>query len=124
VERLSESGVDVSGVKCLSGKNTGVTVILPLAKKRQILTYRAPLCDLQRHISTWTTSAAPRTFISHPFFFCGRCAPRCRALSQMKQAGLTTSLDTTTTPENLGQMTLRLVLKKRRCLSAERAGGF
>src|SRR5438045_8522060 len=38
VDRLVESGVDVSGVKCLPDKTTGVTVILPLAKNRQILT--------------------------------------------------------------------------------------
>jgi len=39
LDRLSESGVDVSGVKILPGKTTGITVILPLAKQRQILTY-------------------------------------------------------------------------------------
>ena len=39
VDRLQESGVDISGVRVLSGKTTGVTVILPLSKQRQILSY-------------------------------------------------------------------------------------
>ncbi len=46
VERLSESGVDVSGVKLLPSRNTGVTVILPLAEKRHILTYPGTTFDL------------------------------------------------------------------------------
>ena len=77
VEHLSESGVDVSGVKRLPNKNTGVTVILPLGEKRHILTIRARLLIWTICTLTWTISGTRRTFIFHPFFCCARCVPNC-----------------------------------------------
>jgi sugar/nucleoside kinase (ribokinase family) len=47
VGRLRESGVDVSEVKVLAGRTTGVTVILPLAKQRRIVTYLGTTLNLQ-----------------------------------------------------------------------------
>ena len=41
LERLRESGVDVSAVKEFLAKKTGLTVILPQPEKRFILTYPA-----------------------------------------------------------------------------------
>jgi sugar/nucleoside kinase (ribokinase family) len=112
VERLSESGVDVSGVKCLSGKNTGVTVILPLAKKRQILTYPGTTFDLQRtHLDLDYLRSAAHFHLSS-FFLLRALRPALPELfSQMKRAGLTTSLDTNDDPENLWADDVKTVLK-------------
>jgi len=112
VERLSESGVDVSGVKRLSGKNTGVTVILPLAKKRQILTYPGTTFDLQRtHLDLDYLRSAAHFHLSS-FFLLRALRPALPELfSQMKRAGLTTSLDTNDDPENLWADDVKTVLK-------------
>src|SRR6266446_10145225 len=95
VERLLESGVDVSGVRCLSNKNTGVTVIVPLGEKRHILTYPRTTFDLQHaHVDMdYLPSAA--LFSLSSFFLLRALRPALPELFfQMKQAGLTTSLDT------------------------------
>src|SRR5258708_12229502 len=68
VERLLESGVDVSGVRCLSNKNTGVTVILPLGEKRHILTYRGTTFDLQDAYLDMDYLRSPAHFHLSSFF--------------------------------------------------------
>jgi sugar/nucleoside kinase (ribokinase family) len=112
VERLSESGVDVSGVKCLPSKNTGVTVILPFAKKRQILTYPGTTFDLQyAHLDLDYLRSAAHFHLSS-FFLLRALRPTLPELfSQMKQNGLTTSLDTNDDPENLWADDVKTVLK-------------
>jgi sugar/nucleoside kinase (ribokinase family) len=112
VERLSESGVDVSGVKCLPSKNTGVTVILPFAKKRQILTYLGTTLDLQHaHLDLEYLRSAGHFHLSS-FFLLRALRPTLPELFfQMKQAGLTTSLDTNDDPENLWADDVKTVLK-------------
>ena len=70
--RLAESGADLSRVRHLAGRQTGLTVILPRKKDRYILTY-----FLQRALR-----------------------PRVPELFRLaKQAGLTTSLDTNDDPD-------------------------
>jgi sugar/nucleoside kinase (ribokinase family) len=112
VERLSESGVDVSGVKCLPSKNTGVTVILPLAEKRQILTYPGTTFDLQySHLDLNYLRSAAHFHLSS-FFLLRTLRPTLPELFfQMKQAGLTTSLDTNDDPENLWADDVKALLK-------------
>ena len=112
VERLSESGVDVSGVKCFPTKNTGVTVILPFAKKRQILTYPGTTFDLQyAHLDLDYLRSAAHFHLSS-FFLLRALRPTLPELFfQMKQAGLTTSLDTNDDPENLWADDVKTVLK-------------
>ncbi len=112
VERLSESGVDVSGVKCLSGKNTGVTVILPLGEKRHILTYPGTTFDLQHaHLDLDYLRSAAHFHLSS-FFLLRALRPALPDLFfQMKQAGLTTSLDTNDDPENLWANDVKTILK-------------
>jgi len=112
VERLSESGVDVSGVKCLSNRTTGVTVILPLAGKRQILTYPGTTFDLQyTHLDLDYLRSAAHFHLSS-FYLLRALRPSLPELfSQMKQAGLTTSLDTNDDPENLWANDVKAVLK-------------
>ena len=112
MERLSESGVDVSGVKCLPKKNTGVTVILPLGEKRHILTYPGTTFDLQyEHVDLDYLCGAAHFHLSS-FFLLRALRPALPKLfSQMKQAGLTTSLDTNDDPENIWADDVKTVLK-------------
>src|SRR6266478_9944509 len=112
VERLSEGGVDVSGVKRLPSKTTGVTVILPLAEKRRILTYPGTTFDLdQTHLDLDYLRDAAHFHLSS-FFLLRTLRPKLPELFfQMKQAGLTTSLDTNDDPENLWANDVRTVLK-------------
>lgn len=102
VDRLQESGVDVSGVKALSGKTTGVTVILPLSRQRQILTYLGTTLELQfAHLDLNYLRSASHFHLSS-FFLLRGLRPRIPELFlQMKQSGLTTSLDTNDDPEDL-----------------------
>jgi len=112
VERLLESGVDVSGVKSLSNKTTGVTVILPLGVKRHILTYAGTTFDLQyAHVDLDYLRSATHFHLSS-FFLLRALRPALPELFfQMKQAGLTTSLDTNDDPENVWADDVKTVLK-------------
>jgi sugar/nucleoside kinase (ribokinase family) len=112
VKRLSESGVDLSGLKRLPSKNTGVTVILPLAGKRQILTYPGTTFDLDHaHLDLDYLRDAAHFHLSS-FFLLRALRPKLPELFfQMKQAGLTTSLDTNDDPDNLWADDVRAVLK-------------
>ena len=47
LQRLSEAGVDVLPVKRFAGKQTGLTVILPQAEKRYILTYPGVMAQMR-----------------------------------------------------------------------------
>jgi len=112
VERLLESGVDVSGVKSLANKNTGVTVILPFGEKRYILTYPGTTFDLQNeHLDLDYLRSATHFHLSS--FFLLRALRRAlpELFFQMKQAGLTTSLDTNDDPENVWADDVKTVLK-------------
>jgi sugar/nucleoside kinase (ribokinase family) len=112
VDRLLESGVDVSGVKTLPGRNTGVTVIIPLAKQRQILTYLGTTLDLQfAHLDLHFLRSASHFHLSS-FFLLRALRPSIPELfAQLKQSGLTTSLDTNDDPEDLWADDLKSVLK-------------
>jgi len=112
VDRLRESGVDVSGVKCLPNKKTGVTVILPLGEKRHILTYPGTMFDLQyEHVDFDYLRSAAHFHLSSLFLLRALRPALPKLFSQMKQAGLTTSLDTNDDPENLWADDVKVVLK-------------
>lgn len=112
VECLSESGVDVSGVKRLPSKNTGVTVILPLAEKRHILTYPGTTFDLDHTHLDFDYLRDAAHFHLSSFFLLRAMRPKLPELFfQMKQAGLTTSLDTNDDPDNLWAEDVKAVLK-------------
>ena len=102
VERLSQAGVDVSGIKVLGGKTTGVTVILPLPKNRYILSYLGTTLDLQMaHLDVDYLRSASHFHLSS-FFLLRALRPELPNLfAKMKHAGLTTSLDTNDDPEDL-----------------------
>ena len=112
VERLSESGVEVSGVKRLPSKNTGVTVILPLATKRYILTYPGTTFDLDHTQVDFDYLRDAEHFHLSSFFLLRALRPKLPELFyQLKQAGLTTSLDTNDDPENRWADDVEAVLK-------------
>jgi sugar/nucleoside kinase (ribokinase family) len=112
VERLSESGVDVSGVKCLANKTTGVTVILPVAKQRQILSYLGTTVDLQTaHLDLDYLRSAAHFHLSSFFILRGLRPSLPELFRQMKKSGLTTSFDTNDDPENLWAADVKDVLK-------------
>ena len=112
VDRLQESGVDVSGVKTLPNKTTGVTVILPLGKERQILTYLGTTLDLQfAHLDLNHLHSASHFHLSSFFLLRGLRLRIPELFSQMKQSGLTTSLDTNDDPENLWADDVKSVLR-------------
>lgn len=112
VDRLQESGVDVSGVKTLPNKTTGVTVILPLSMQRQIVSYLGTTLDLQfAHLDLNYLGSASHFHLSS-FFLLRGLRPRIPELfSQMKQSGLTTSLDTNDDPEDLWADDVKSVLR-------------
>jgi len=112
IDRLQEVGVDVSSVRILSAKTTGVTVILPQAKQRQILTYLGTMLDLQfAHLDLNFLSNASHFHLSS-FFLLRALRPRIPDLfSHMKQSGLTTSLDTNDDPEDVWGNDVKSVLK-------------
>ena len=112
VERLSESGVDVSGIKCLANKTTGVTVILPVAKQRQILSYLGTTVDLQTaHLDLDYLRSAAHFHLSSFFLLRGLRPSLPGLFRQMKKSGLTTSLDINDDPENLWAPDVKDVLK-------------
>lgn len=112
VDRLQESGVDVSGVKTLTNKTTGVTVILPLGKERQILTYLGTTLDLQfAHLDLNHLHSASHFHLSSFFLLRGLRLRIPELFSQMKQSGLTTSLDTNDDPEDLWADDVKSVLR-------------
>ena len=112
VGRLRESGVDVSAVKVLAGKTTGVTVILPLEKQRRILTYLGTTLDLQFAQLDLDYLRSASHFHLSSFFLLRALRPRIPELfSQMKKSGLTTSLDTNDDPDDLWAEDVKAALK-------------
>jgi len=104
--------VDVSAVKALSGKTTGVTVILPVGKQRQILTYLGATLDLQFAQLDLNYLRSASHFHLSSFFLLRGLRPRTPELfSQMKQSGLTTSFDTNDDPEDLWADDVKSALK-------------
>jgi len=112
VDRLSQAGVDVHGVKILTGKTTGVTVILPLPKNRYILSYLGTTLDLQlAHLDLDFLRGASHFHLSSFFLLRALRSALPDLFTKIKQAGLTTSLDTNDDPEDLWADDVKAVLK-------------
>src|ERR1700757_4388966 len=102
LERLRESGVDVSKVRVVPGATTtGLTVILHHAEWRNILTYSGTIAEL-----TWDDLDLDYLSDSHHFHFSSYylqrgLRPRVSELFQkLKDRGLTISLDTNDDPDD------------------------
>lgn len=102
LERLAEGGVDVSRVRRVSGPTTtGLTVILPRARFRNILTYPGTMFEMCFEDLALDYLASAKHFHLSSFFLHRALRPRIGELfRKMKEAGLTTSLDTNDDPED------------------------
>ena len=98
--RLAESGADLSRVRPFSGRQTGITVILPHPQRRYILTYPGVMAEMRfEDLDLDYIFGAHHLHLSS-YFLQRALRPRVPELFRLaKQAGLTTSLDTNDDPE-------------------------
>jgi len=102
LERLSQSGVDVSKVRRVSGPTaTGLTVILHHQAWRNILTYMCTIAELRWEDLDLDYLADARHFHLSSYYMQRTLRPRVAELFQfLKSKGLTISLDTNDDPED------------------------
>jgi len=102
LERLAESGVDLSHVTYASdATSTGVTFLLPHGARRHTLTYPGTMATMTRADLDFEYLASSRHFHLSSLFLQRGLAPDLPGLFRdLKQAGLTISLDTNDDPED------------------------
>jgi sugar/nucleoside kinase (ribokinase family) len=101
LKRLGGSGVDLSGVRHMAGKMTGITVILPQGKKRYILTYPGTMFEMSgKDLDLDYIFSAKHLHVSSYFLQKGLQASLPEIFCKAKAAGLTTSLDTNDDPDD------------------------
>lgn len=102
LERLKQSGVDVSKVRQVSGATTtGLTVILHHQAWRNILTYMGTISELSWEDLDLDYLADARHFHLSSYFMQRALRPRVAELFRLlKSKGLTISLDTNDDPED------------------------
>ena len=102
LERLRESGVDVSKVRVVTGKtSTGLTVILHHEQWRNILTYMGTIAELSWEDLDVDYLADSRHFHFSSYFLQKALRPRVEELFRfLKAKGLTISLDTNDDPDD------------------------
>jgi sugar/nucleoside kinase (ribokinase family) len=99
VARLGESGLDLSHVTCRTGVGTGVTLLLPHGKRRHIFTYLGAMAEMTVADLDLAYLTSSRHFhLSSLFLQTGLQADLPALFDQLKQAGLTLSLDTNDDP--------------------------
>jgi len=112
LKRLGESGVDLSRVRRLSGKTTGLTVILPQRKQRFILTYPGTMYEMtSRELEMGYLLSAKHLHVSSYFLQRGLRPHLIEIFRKAKEAGLSTSLDTNDDPEDRWSTDIQLLLK-------------
>ena len=112
VKRLAECGVDVSQVRKLSGKTTGLSVILPQRKQRFILTYPGTMFDMsERDLDLGYVFSAKHLHVSSYFLHKSLRPELINIFRKAKETGLTTSLDTNDDPEDRWSSAIQLLLK-------------
>jgi sugar/nucleoside kinase (ribokinase family) len=113
LERLQESGVDVSNVRTVAGKSTtGLTVILHHEQWRNILTYTGTISELSWDDLDLDYLADSRHFHFSSYYLQKGLRPRVGELFQeLKSKGLTISLDTNDDPEDRWQGDLHELLR-------------
>ena len=102
LDRLAESGVDLSRVKRVAGgPSTGVTILLPHLSRRHILTYPGTMFEMSIEDLDVAYLSSSRHFHLSSLFLQKALQPQLPALfRQLKAAGLTLSLDTNDDPED------------------------
>ena len=112
LKRLGESGVDLSRVRRMAGKTTGLTVILAERKQRYILTYPGTMYEMsERELDLSYVFNAKHLHVSSYFLQKSLRASLIEIFRNAKNAGLTTSLDTNDDPENRWSSEIQLLLK-------------
>ncbi len=101
LDRLAESGVDISRVVATEGETkTGVTVLLHHGDERHILTYPGTMFEMTRADLDLEYLASARHFhLSSLFLHRGLQADLPDLFRELKRRGLTLSLDTNDDPE-------------------------
>lgn len=102
LHRLSESGVNVSRVRRVSGgSSTGVTILLAHESTRHILTYPGTMFEMSLEDLDLAYLTSSRHFHLSSLFLHKALQPQLPALFRLlKAAGLTLSLDTNDDPED------------------------
>ena len=102
LERLRESGVDVSKVRVVTGQtSTGLTVILHHEQWRNILTYMGTIAELSWEDLDLDYLADSRHFHFSSYFLQKALRPKVEELFRfLKAKGLTISLDTNDDPDD------------------------
>jgi sugar/nucleoside kinase (ribokinase family) len=112
VQRLRESGVDVSGVRRYAEKTTGLSVILPQGKERYILTYPGTIAEMTTADLNLNYVFAAKHLHLSSYFLQKAMQPGLPELfRRAKEKGLSTSLDTNDDPENRWSNEIRPLLK-------------
>ena len=102
LQRLGESGTDVSRVRRFPGKLSGVTAILPSGKKRYIVTYPGTRFTMSYEDLDLDYIFGAKHFHVSSYFLQRALRPSLPELfRQVQEAGLSTSLDTNDDPEDL-----------------------
>jgi sugar/nucleoside kinase (ribokinase family) len=98
--RLAESGADLSRVRHLAGRQTGLTVILPRLRNRYIFTYPGVMAEMRFEDLDLDYVLTARHLHLSSYFLQRALRPRVAELFRLaKKAGLTVSLDTNDDPD-------------------------
>jgi sugar/nucleoside kinase (ribokinase family) len=102
LERLAESGVDLSEVQAGVGSSgTGVTVLLPHGKERHILTYLGTMAEMAAEDLPMEYLASSRHFHLSSLYLQRALQPGLAdLLRKLKQTGMSISLDTNDDPDD------------------------
>jgi sugar/nucleoside kinase (ribokinase family) len=110
---LEQIGVDVSRLRRVSGEiKTGLTVILQRAAWRNMVTYSGTIAELKWEDLDLDYLASAHHFHVSSFYLQRALRPRLPELfRKMKEAGLTTSLDTNDDPDDAWEGGLKETLR-------------
>jgi sugar/nucleoside kinase (ribokinase family) len=104
LKRLGESGVELTHIRRMTGKITGLTVILPQNKQRYILTYPGTMFEMsEQDLDLDYVFSAKHLHVSSYFLQKALQPSLVDIFRKAKEAGLTTSLDTNDDPEDRWQ---------------------
>lgn len=111
LDRLAASGADLSRVVEARGMGSGMTVILPHARERHILTYSGTISELRFEDLDLDYLASAHHFHMSSLFLHRALSARIPELFRtMKERGLSTSLDTNDDPDDRWQGALPATL--------------
>jgi sugar/nucleoside kinase (ribokinase family) len=100
LQRLGESGADLSGVRRLANQQTGLTVILIKTAQRYILTYPGTMLVMRYEDLDLDYVCRAKHFHLSSYFLQRALRPQMADLFRhVKEHGLTTSLDTNDDPD-------------------------